>query len=108
MTRSTGRVLGLIPSKAGSARLPGKNIRPLAGKSLLERAIVSLRKSGICDRIFVSTEDVTVAEIARACGVDMPFMRPAHLAKDPAGVVDEEIDAGGIGQAVGERCLAAD
>lgn len=83
-----GRVLGLIPAKAGSVRLPGKNIRPLAGKTLLERTIHSARKSGICDRIFVSTENPEVAHIARETGVELSFMRPDHLARDPAGVVE--------------------
>ncbi len=83
-----GRVLGLIPAKAGSIRLPRKNIRQLAGMSLLERAILSTRKSGLCDRISVSTEDAEVARIAQSCEIEVPFMRPPHLAKDPAGVVE--------------------
>jgi CMP-N,N'-diacetyllegionaminic acid synthase len=83
-----GRVLGLVPAKAGSMRLPGKNIRTLAGVSLLERAIRSTRKSCLCDRISVSTEDAEIARIAQSCGIEMPFMRPSHLAKDPAGVVE--------------------
>src|SRR5690242_16704474 len=82
------RVLGLIPAKAGSVRLPGKNIRCLAGKTLLERAVISARKSGVCDRVFVSTESEEVADIAKACGIELPFMRPEHLARDPAGVVE--------------------
>lgn len=92
-TTRPGRVLGLIPAKAGSVRLPGKNIRPLAGKTLLERAIHSARKSGICDRIFVSTENSEVARIAHDAGLDLPFMRPASLARDPAGVVDVALHA---------------
>ena len=83
-----GRVLGLIPAKAGSVRLPRKNIRPLAGTTLLGRTIHSARKSGICDRILVSTEDKEVADIAEGAGVELPFMRPDYLARDPAGVVD--------------------
>lgn len=83
-----GRVLGLIPAKAGSARLPGKNIMPLAGKSLLVRTIQVARKSGLCERLFVSTENMEVARIARDEGIELPFMRPEHLAHDPAGVVE--------------------
>lgn len=93
IVRRPGRVLGLIPAKAGSVRLPGKNIRPLAGKSLLERAIHSTRKSGICDRLCISTEDEKVALIARAAEVEVPFMRPAYLARDPAGVVEVALHA---------------
>lgn len=88
-----GRVLGLIPAKAGSVRLPGKNILPLAGRSLLERAIHTTRKSAVCDRICISTENAEVARIARSAGVDLPFMRPDHLARDPAGVVEVALHA---------------
>lgn len=101
-TNRPGRVLGLIPAKAGSMRLPGKNIRPLAGKSLLERAIHSIRKANLCDRISVSTEDSEVARIARALGVDIPFMRPDHLARDPAGVVEVALHALDAWESYGE------
>lgn len=83
-----GRVLALIPAKEGSRRLPAKNILPLAGVSLLERAVLSARKAGVFDRISVSTESEKVAAIARGAGVDVPFMRPVQLAQDPAGVVE--------------------
>jgi N-acylneuraminate cytidylyltransferase/CMP-N,N'-diacetyllegionaminic acid synthase len=98
-----GRLLGLIPSKAGSTRLPQKNILPLAGKSLLERTIMSARKSGLCDRLCVSTESEAVAAIARAAGVELPFMRPEHLARDPAGVVDVALHALDEWEQRGER-----
>jgi N-acylneuraminate cytidylyltransferase/CMP-N,N'-diacetyllegionaminic acid synthase len=98
-----GRILGLIPAKAGSTRLPGKNVLPLAGKSLLERTIISARKSGLCDRICVSTESEAVAAIARAAGVELPFMRPEHLARDPAGVVDVALHALDAWEDRGER-----
>ena len=98
-----GRILGLIPAKAGSTRLPSKNILPLAGKSLLERTIVSARKSGLCDRIFVSTENDAVAAIARAAEAEPPFMRPEHLARDPAGVVDVALHALDEWESRGER-----
>ena len=83
-----GRVLALIPAKEGSRRLPAKNILPLAGMSLLERAVLSARKAKVFDRISVSTESEKVAAIAREAGVDVPFMRPSQLAQDPAGVVE--------------------
>jgi CMP-N-acetylneuraminic acid synthetase len=98
-----GRILCLIPAKAGSNRLPQKNILPLAGTSLLERTIVSARKSGLCDRLCVSTENETVAAIARTAGVELPFMRPEHLARDPAGVVDVALHALDEWESRGER-----
>lgn len=88
MDSRPGRVLALIPAKEGSQRLPKKNVMPLAGITLLERAIRTARKTGLFQRICVSTESETVAALARQAGVDMPFMRPMELARDPAGVVE--------------------
>lgn len=88
-----GRTLALIPAKAGSTRLPRKNIRPLRGVSLLGRTIRRAQQVGFVDRICVSTEDEDVAAEARRFGIDIPFMRPAHLARDPAGVVEVALHA---------------
>jgi CMP-N-acetylneuraminic acid synthetase len=93
MDSRPGRVLALIPAKEGSHRLPGKNIMPLAGITLLERAIHSADKTGLFRRICVSTESETVAAIARQAGVETPFMRPSELARDPAGVVEVALHA---------------
>ncbi len=80
------KVLGLIPAKGGSTRLPRKNILPLQGKPLFQWAGEALRASGICSRMVVSTEDEEIAGIARAAGFDVPYIRPLDLAHDPAGV----------------------
>lgn len=85
---SKGRILGLIPAKGGSVRLARKNLRALGGRTLLQRAIESACEAACLDRVVVSTEDSEIAEAARAAGADVPFMRPAHLARDPHGVVD--------------------
>ena len=70
-----------------------KNVVELDGRPLLGWAIDAARNSGMMDRIVVSTEDDTIAVVARNLGVDVPFMRPAHLARDPAGVVDVALHA---------------
>lgn len=90
---SSDTVLGLIPAKGGSTRLAKKNTRLLGDKPLLAWAAEAARESGAIDRLVLSTEDKDVAEIARAWHVDVPFMRPAALAKDPAGVVDTALHA---------------
>lgn len=82
------RVLGLIPAKGGSVRVARKNLRLLGGKPLLQWAIESARNAGCLDRVVVSTEDAEAAKVARACGADVPFTRPDHLARDPSGVVE--------------------
>lgn len=91
--KNLGRILGLIPAKGSSSRLRRKNIRKLAGKSLLERAIQSAYESQIIDLLTVSTEDEKIAEEARLLGVDIPFMRPSYLSHDPCGVVDVALHA---------------
>lgn len=82
------RVVGLIPARGGSKGVPGKNTRPLAGRSLIARTIDCARASGAVDRIVVSSDDPAAAAIARENGVDVPFMRPAHLATDSTPMFD--------------------
>jgi len=84
--RNFNPVLGLIPAKLGSTRLPEKNIRPLGGKPLLCWTVEAARSSRVIDRLVVSTEDERIARVARECGAEVPFVRPAELARDPAGV----------------------
>ncbi|MEG3637845.1 acylneuraminate cytidylyltransferase family protein [Magnetococcus sp. PR-3] len=90
---SKPRNLCLIPAKGGSTRLRQKNIRHLGGQPLIQWAYASAQESGVCDRIILSTESEEVARVARGLGLDVPFMRPEHLAKDPAGVVDVALHA---------------
>lgn len=63
--------------------MPGKNIRPLAGKPLIGYTIEAALDSRL-DRVIVSTEDETVASIARSFGAEVPFLRPRELATDEA------------------------
>ena len=85
---SRSRVLGLIPARGGSKRLPGKNLADLHGRSLLQRAIdAGLEAHGI-DRLIVSTDEPAIAEAARAGGAAVPFLRPAALATDEASSLD--------------------
>ncbi len=88
-----GHVLGLIPAKGGSTRLRRKNIVPLGNKPLLAWAAEAALASGVMDRIIVSTEDPEIASVARSLGLETPFVRPEHLARDPAGVVDVALHA---------------
>lgn len=96
------RILGLIPAKGGSTRLAKKNIRPLAGRSLLSWTAEAARASGVMDRIIVSTEDEEVAQAARDIGLEVPFMRPLELARDPAGVVQVALHALEMLEAAGQ------
>ena len=71
-----------IFARGGSKGLPGKNIRPLAGKPLIAYAIEVALQSNYVDRVIVSTDDESIAQVAREYGAEVPFMRPAHLASD--------------------------
>lgn len=82
------RILALITARGGSKRVPGKNIRPLGGKPLIAWSVdVAKGIPEICD-ILVSTDDSAIAEVARAAGALVPWLRPAALATDTASSVD--------------------
>ena len=76
------RVLGLVPARAGSKGLPGKNIRLLRGRPLLAYAADAARASGVIDRMVLTTDSGQIADVAREVGLDTPFLRPADLAQD--------------------------
>jgi CMP-N-acetylneuraminic acid synthetase len=80
-------VLGIIPARGGSKGLPGKNLRILGGRSLIGHAIASAREASMLSRFIVSTDSREIAEEARRHGAEVPFLRPAELASDEAGMV---------------------
>jgi len=82
------RVVALIPARAGSARIPHKNVALLAGHPLLAYTIAAAIESGIFSRILVSTDSHEYAEIARYYGAEAPFLRPPGL----AGSLSPDID----------------
>jgi CMP-N,N'-diacetyllegionaminic acid synthase len=75
-------VLGIITARGGSKGIPGKNLRHLAGRPLLHYTIEAARASGALDRLVLSTDDESIADAARAAGCEVPFLRPAELARD--------------------------
>lgn len=81
------RVVAVIPARGGSKTVPRKNIRPLAGKPLIAWAIETGRRTPEIDRVVVSTDDATIAKVARDHGAEV-YERPAHLATDKALVID--------------------
>lgn len=75
-------VLGLVPARGGSKGVPGKNVRPLAGHTLLEYTARAARESGVIDRVILSTDSAEIADAGRRAALEVPFMRPAALAAD--------------------------
>lgn len=74
--------VAVIPARGGSKRIPRKNIKPFCGQPMIAWPIMAAQKSGLFDRIIVSTDDAKIADVARACGAEVPFMRPAEIADD--------------------------
>ena len=71
--------IAIIPARAGSQRIPGKNIRVLGGHPLLAYSIAAARHSRVCDRVLVSTDSDEIADIARSYGAEVPGLRPAEI-----------------------------
>jgi N-acylneuraminate cytidylyltransferase len=69
-----GRV-AIIPARGGSKRLPRKNIIDFFGRPLIGWTIAAANESGLFDRVIVSTDSAEIADIARAQGAEVPFLR---------------------------------
>ncbi|MBG6236596.1 N-acylneuraminate cytidylyltransferase [Pedobacter sp. CAN_A7] len=76
--------LAIIPARGGSKRIPRKNIKDFLGKPIIAYSIEAAISSGIFDEVMVSTDDEEIAEIARAYGASVPFIRSIHNADDHA------------------------
>ena len=76
--------LAIIPARAGSKGVPNKNIRPLAGKPLMAWTIEAAIKSGVIEKVVVSTDSEEYANIAREWGADVPFLRSEATSNDSA------------------------
>lgn len=88
------RILYLIPARKGSKGLPGKNIKFLGDKPLIEYSIdFALNNLKLDDELCISTNDEAVIEIAKSKGISIPFIRPEELANDNASSYDVIIHA---------------
>lgn len=76
------KFIALICARGGSKGVPGKNIRLLAGKPLIGWSIHVARQIERISRIIVSTDSAQIAQVAKAQGAEVPFMRPEALAQD--------------------------
>lgn len=77
-------VVAFIPARGGSKGVPNKNIKSLAGKPLIAWSIEQARNSELIDRVIVSTDSERIADIARAHGAEVPFLRPPEISGDEA------------------------
>jgi len=79
---ATHACVALIPARAGSKRVPGKNTRPLGAHPLLAYTIAAARESGVFGAVLVSTDSAAIADVARYYGAEVPFLRPSEMAGD--------------------------
>lgn len=77
--------IAIIPARGGSKRIPCKNIKLFCGKPMITWSIEAAMSSRCFDHILVSTDDSDIANVARASGAEVPFMRPAELSDDFTG-----------------------
>jgi N-acylneuraminate cytidylyltransferase len=86
-------VLAIIPARGGSKGVPRKNIRDLAGKPLIAWTIAAAKASQYIDRLVLSSDDEEIIQVARAHGCEVPFVRPAELARDETPGIDPVLHA---------------
>jgi len=72
------RVIGVIPSRWGSTRLPGKSLLPLCGKPLVQHVFERARACQSLDAVLVATDDVRIRDAVLAFGADVAMTRPDH------------------------------
>ena len=78
-------IVAIIPARGGSKRIPNKNIKSFAGHPIISYSIKAAQDADLFDRIIVSTDSKEIAEVAKTCGAEVPFIRPAELADDFTG-----------------------
>ena len=79
--------LCVIPARAGSKRIPQKNIKFFCGKPIIAWSIELAKKSKCFDKIIVSTDNKEIADLAKNYGAEVPFMRPKKISDDYTGTV---------------------
>lgn len=85
------QILAIIPARSGSKRLPKKNLRILKGRPLLYYTIDAVKNSKYVNRIVVSTEDDTIAQVSQSYGAEI-IMRPPELATDESSTISVVIN----------------
>jgi len=76
------KIVAIIPAKGKSTRIPGKNIKDLAGKPMIAYILETAKSVKGIDRVIVSTDSEDVKKIAELYGADVPFIRPKELTED--------------------------
>lgn len=87
------RILAIIPARGGSKGVPGKNIKLLNGKPLLQYTAEIALESQYLTEVILSSDDQAIITVAESIGIQVPFLRPAALAQDQTPTIDAIIHA---------------
>ena len=79
--------VAIIPARGGSKRIPRKNIKPFHGQPMIAWSIQAALQSDCFDHVIVSTDDYEIADISKAHGATVPFIRPVELSDDYTGTI---------------------
>ncbi|HVW20869.1 MAG TPA: pseudaminic acid cytidylyltransferase [Opitutaceae bacterium] len=80
--------VAIITARGGSKRIPRKNIREFCGRPIIAYSVAAALQSGLFDEVMVSTDDLEIAEVARAHGAEVPFLRSPETSNDHATTAD--------------------
>jgi N-acylneuraminate cytidylyltransferase len=80
--------IAIIPARGGSKRIPRKNIKPFGGRPIIAYSIEAAIAAGCFDEVMVSTDDEEIAQVARAHGAQVPFLRTSATANDFSGTAE--------------------
>ncbi len=86
-------ILGIIPARAGSKGIPGKNTRTLKDKPLIHWAANALMQTRLTDTRICSTDSTEIAECVKQTGIEIPWLRPAELATDRSSTTEVIVHA---------------
>jgi CMP-N,N'-diacetyllegionaminic acid synthase len=82
------KIICIIPARSGSKGVPGKNVKLLGGKPLLQYTVEFAKNLGIFETICLSTDSEKIRHIGIELGIETPFLRPAILALDDSSSFD--------------------
>ncbi|WGK60366.1 acylneuraminate cytidylyltransferase family protein [Halopseudomonas sp. SMJS2] len=82
------KIIGIVTARGGSKGVPGKNIKRLGGKPLIEWTVDAALNSSFIDQTILSSDDADIISVARSVGCEVPFVRPSNLAEDTASSID--------------------
>tara|TARA_B110000908_G_scaffold171795_1_gene235937 strand:- start:4292 stop:4996 length:705 start_codon:yes stop_codon:yes gene_type:complete len=85
------KILAIIPARSGSKGIPNKNIIDVCGKPLIQYSIesaLSLKAKGLIEKVIISTDSDTIAQISLKLGAEVPFLRPKEISGDKSKSID--------------------